>query len=602
MKKIGKCIVYLFIILLKLTACSDDNNSIVIDMTKEKTEFIQLKENNSLLKKVEQKDDLYIFQFETDTLVIPKANISFVETNLKQWNTQIIFADQSQIDIPTLGTSIDDFVSDIRLNPSGFNPLAAKIRMVLPCGGRIHVSVLPKEGCKAPTLEHLYEYTHETTQLIDVLGLYANYINQVELTFADKQGKPRVKTMVNVKTEPIETRGYQSFNVVIAKTDKMEPGLNLVNSPGEGETDTSVPYMVDADGEVRWILLLEKSEVGHIGAQCGLHRMKNGNFITGDANFHRLVELDLLGNVINMWDLKAWGYSFHHEVFEDKNGNIVAIVTNNNAKLSDNETPRIFDHAIEINPKTSTITKVWDFTSILDQTRILSIDKDLPLYAYFGQNEANWLHNNGLTEMGDDFLATGRWQGIFKYTYEGQLKWIVAPHNNWNDSYKRYLLTPLDKNGQPITDAEVLNGRKSHPDFEWSWGMHCPVAMPNGHILVFDNGYCRNSVPQLTNAFGQYSRIVEYEIDERNQTIRQIWQYGKERTDCFAYAISGVQYLEKTDHRLFCPGMGNLLSDGTYGARIIEIDPNTDEVVFELEIKGGTFHRANRISLYPDNQ
>ncbi len=67
---------------------------------------------------------------------------------------------------------------------------------------------------------------------------------------------------------------------------------------------------------VGYLIGVNQKELLHIGAQCGLHRMKNGNFITGDANFHRLVELDLLGNVINIWDLKAWGYNFHHEVFE----------------------------------------------------------------------------------------------------------------------------------------------------------------------------------------------------------------------------------------------------------------------------------------------
>ena len=36
--------------------------------------------------------------------------------------------------------------------------------------------------------------------------------------------------------------------------------MNLVNSPGQDETDTSIPYMIDADGEIRWILDWEKSD------------------------------------------------------------------------------------------------------------------------------------------------------------------------------------------------------------------------------------------------------------------------------------------------------------------------------------------------------
>ena len=91
----------------------------------------------------------------------------------------------------------------------------------------------------------------------------------------------------------------------------------------------------------------------------------------------------------------------------------------------------------------------------------------------------------------------------------------------------------------------------------------------------------------------------------RKKTIRQVWQYGKERgRECYSSAISGVQYLPETDNRLFCPGQDNRLSDGTTGGRIIEIDPRTGEVVFELEVNTNTcasaFHRANRISLYPE--
>lgn len=594
-----------FFILFSFTACSEDQEETVWISPKECTTIKQLIENNSFLKEITKNKEDYTLSFETQTVTLNQKDIKDIDINKDNWNTTITFPDNSTLEIPTVGTSIDQFISYININPSQYNPLAAEVRLNLPAGGGVKTIVYTKKGYQTPDIEHQNSFTSQNIQFITILGLYENYTNKVEFIYTDRNGKERGRTTIEIPIKALTMDNLPLFHVVKVLPNRMEPGLNLVNSPGHDEDDTSRPYMVDMDGEIRWLLdWRESKELLHIGAQCGLHRMKNGNFITGDANFHRLVELDLLGNVINIWDLKAWGYNFHHEVFEDKNGNIIATVTNNNAKLPDNKTSRIFDHAIEINPETSTITKVWDFTSFLDQTRILSVDKDLPLYAYFGQNEANWLHNNGLTEIGYDLLATGRWQGVFKYTREGQLKWIIAPHNDWKDSYKQYLLTPLDKNNQPITDLDVLNGKKSHPDFEWCWGVHCPVAMPNGHILAFDNGYCRNYVPQLTNASGQYSRIVEYEINEKNKTIRQVYQYGRERTDCFAFAISGVQYLPKTDNRLFCPGQNNQLSDGTTGGRIIEIDPRTGEVVFELEVNTNTcasaFHRANRISLYPE--
>ena len=48
---------------------------------------------------------------------------------------------------------------------------------------------------------------------------------------------------------------------------------------------------------------------------------------------------------------------------------------------------------------------------------------------------------------------------------------------------------------------------------------------------------------------------------------------------------SGVQYLEQTGNRLICPGMSNVLSNGNRGARVTEVDPETQEIVFELELE-----------------
>lgn len=599
MKRIGKYTAYLFITLLSITACSDDDSP--IDTTKEYNEFAQLKNDGSLLMAIKQEAGSYIFQFETDTLTIPESSILSVETNPDLWNTQITLQNQSSIDIPTLGTSIDDFINDIKVNPSGVNPLAVRIRLGLPCGGRIHASVVPKEGSKAPVLEHLFDYTNETTQLVDVLGLYADYTNKIELTYTDKSGNPRAKTIVEAKTPAIETRGFRSFKVITAQPDKMEPGLNLVNSPGEGETDTSIPYMVDADGELRWILLFENSELKNIGAQCGLHRMKNGNYLTGDANFHKIVELDILGNVVNKWDISGTGYLYHHEIIEAENGNFLITVSKDGAKLSDGETVRYNDHIIEFDPQTNSLVHEWDLANMLDTARYIKIDSNLP-GAAFGQTQGNWAHNNAILQSGnEEYLASARFQGIFKYDARGNLKWIIAPHKNWRDQYKPYLLTAIDQNGSEVTDSDVINGDKSAESFDWTWGVHNPVLKPNGHILAFDNGYCRNYVAKPFTDRSQYSRIVEYEVDETNKTVRQVWQYGIDRHDCYAPAYSAVQYLEKTENVLFCPGMQNVLSDGSYGARVIEIDPKTNEVVYELEIMGGNFHRANRITLYPEN-
>ena len=103
---------------------------------------------------------------------------------------------------------------------------------------------------------------------------------------------------------------------------------------------------------------------------------------------------------------------------------------------------------------------------------------------------------------------------------------------------------------------------------------------------------------------GNYSRVVEYKINVDKRTVQQVWAYGKERgPESFAEALSGVQYLSQTGHILFCPGMGVPTSKGP-GGRIIEIDPQTKDVIFEMEITASSntaFHRVTRMLLYPDN-
>lgn len=47
--------------------------------------------------------------------------------------------------------------------------------------------------------------------------------------------------------------------------------------------------------------------------------------------------------------------------------------------------------------------------------------------------------------------------------------------------------------------------------------------------------------------------------------------------------------------------MSNTLSDGNSGGRVVEIDPVTQQIVFELELPSVIYQRANRITLYPDN-
>lgn len=583
-------------LILFLTACSGDQEGWT-----DSGEVISIKsliDNHVLLKHVDLNADTWKFYFESQTVDIPESAIEKVSQDVENWRTTVLFKNQQSLIIPTLGTRFEKFIGNIEVNPSRLNPLAATIQVALPTQGRMKVVVHSKKEAREPNVEHLFNgYTER--QSLAVLGLYPNYNNQVDLIYYDKNGEhERGRATVTIQTEGFETRAFQSLRVVTCQPNLMEPGMNLINSPGVGDDDTSVPYIVDADGEVRWILILEQSDLAHSAMQGGVTRLQNGHYLAGNANRNDLLELDVFGNTVKKWNLTALGYQYHHEVMQAKNGNFLATVIKTDAKCMDGITPRINDHIIEFNPETNSLVHEWDLVNTLDSARNDNVGT-LP-GMYFGQSNANWAHNNAIVDWGDDYLATARYQGIFKFNKKGGLAWIIAPHKMWREQYKPYLLKPLDKNGNPITDEDVINGDKSTDDFDWPWGVHAPAFLPNGHIIAFDNGFFRNFISRPLSDNNQYSRAVEYEVDEKNRTVRQVWQYGKDRPDCYGPARSSVQYLPLTKNVLFSSAMQNKLSNGSYGAHVIEINPSTNKVVYELELSSAVFHRAIRLKLYPE--
>ena len=170
-------------------------------------------------------------------------------------------------------------------------------------------------------------------------------------------------------------------------------------------------------------------------------------------------------------------------------------------------------------------------------------------------------------------------------------------------------MTPLDASGNVITDTTVTYGSTIRPDFEWNCYQHSPIQLPNGDLMLFDNGTNRTLDPidgnaVLNGAPGKYSRAVEYKIDMKNMTVQQIWQYGKERdVECYSSIVSSVQFLPEKNHILFGPGY-NVANDGGKGGKIVEVDYNTKQVVAEKSINAANsfaFHRAKKINPYPDN-
>jgi len=476
----------------------------------------------------------------------------------------------------------------INVNPSGYAPLSAMVFLQANESIQVDMRVLGKNGEDSDVFKSFSEINDILE--IPVHGLYPDYENEVEFTFFDVNGTQLCTRMINVETEPLIS-ALPQIVIDTAERSQMEEGMTLVNYYGyDGQVHPFRPFMFDSYGDIRWYIDYQNSPLlNNLHFDDGPHRLANGNFYFGNNEPDAIYEVDLFGNVVNTWDMP--GFAFHHEVLEKPNGNFIVAVDNYAANT-------IEDYIIEIDRNSNEIIRVWNLNESLDNTRTTLTD-----------NEEDWIHVNAVSydESDDSIIISGRTQGVVKLSATNEVIWIIAPHKEWSlagngVSLDQFLLQPLDAQGTPITDQSILDGSENHPDFEWNWYQHAARVLPDGTITLFDNGDNRNYT-----GVGPYSRAVRYRIDENAGTIQQIWEYGKDRgIATYSRIVSDVDYLENTNHMLVSPGAITLGVVNPLG-KSIEVDIATRDVVFEAIIippnafaNQITFHRTERLSLYPD--
>ena len=487
----------------------------------------------------------------------------------------------------------------IILNPYGYAPLSAVVKYTTAISGKTKITVKGKHGEDSDIVQEFDDLG--LSHAVPITGLYADYENTVDILLNNEIGQAVAHSTITIKTDPLPANLPVSIIVNTAQYDKMESGLNLVSNFSNIDFNAYptilkplIPLMVDNYGEIRWLLdFTNHFQLKKIFYDCGISRLKNGNYYFADVSTSKVYEVDILGKVINTWSMP--GYIFHHEVYEKPDGNFLVSVSKTGSTHTDGS-PTIEDYIIEISRRSNSIVNEWDLKESLDEYRTA-----------LAEESYDWIHVNAVNydQTDNTIVISGRTQGLIKLTYDNKVKWILSPHKGWGtnrrgEDLNQFLLTPLDAIGNVIDDADVLIGNTNHPDFEWNWYQHSPIFIPNGNLMLFDNGDLRNYNPLAA----KYSRAVEYKIDKAKMTVQQKWSYGKERgSETFSSLVSSVKFLPNTNHVLFSPGqmVGN--RNGT-GGKVVEIDYASKEVVFEMEINssnGWGFHRVERVGLYPGN-
>lgn len=457
-----------------------------------------------------------------------------------------------------------DYTIEYTLNPNKISPLTASldIKTDKPCTATIKV-------LGADPIEQVYD-TYGTELSVPVVGLYPNTLNDVEVTLHYEGGQV-------VEIVQIETGNLPDYfpTIVINKIDrtKMEDGLHAldIHFANFGKF-RSAPMIFDDKGIIRWYL-----DLSFHGSMVGpFQKVKDGTILVPGR--HTIYEFDMLGKPLKKTEISN-NYGIHHELLELPNEDLLIAVGKRDAfmQIDGKRIQSDSDFMIHYDRKNSRIVKEWDLAKHLDVSR-----DDLNFF-----RDGDWLHMNALEFDSRDstIIVSGRNQGLVKVSWDDELKWIMSPKQNWGKSGRDgkgydtnpFLLTAVNKVGEPYGN-EVQNGNESAEDFDFPWGPHAPELLPNGNIIVFDNGPFRNY-----NNENNYSRAVEYNVNEANKTFEQVWEYGKARgTKLFSSIVSDVDYLPNSKNILVTSGFLNPRSN--HSAKVVEVSPLDNTEVFEATI------------------
>ena len=465
----------------------------------------------------------------------------------------------------------DDFQSEgytlekpnVILNPYGNSPLTALV--IFETDDEEKVSITIKGKDELSTYSHTFD--EGRVHYIPVYGLYAGVENEVVIKAGDEEKTLKIKTDNLPDDFILPTE-------VIKDESKLTNDLYFFSPSSKG-------YMCayDVNGDVRWYL--NESAIWEI------NRLKNGHLLVSSERLVStpyyslgLYEMDMLGKIYTEYSLPG---GYHHDYFEMDNGNLL-VATDDFA--SDSGT--VEDYVVELDRNTGNIIKEFDLKKILNMEDGKS------------ENwiEYDWFHNNSVwyDKKTNSITLSGRHQdAVINIDYDsGKLNWILGDNTNWSEEYQKYFFKPVGD------------------DFEWQWSQHAAMILPNGNVFVFDNGNNKSkNKDEYVPASESYSRGVIYEIDTDNMTVRQVWEYGKERGSSFySPYISDVDYLDDGHYIVHSGGIsytdGKINNQPAGLANANKLVSDTiefldDEIIFEMILPTNNY-RVEKMSLYGDGK
>lgn len=335
----------------------------------------------------------------------------------------------------------------------------------------------------------------------------------------------------------------------ISGTGPTAPGDIFICDFGWTSSIVAAPYLIILDNSGTPLFYRETA------TSCTDFKLQpNGHLTYFDRGTHIYIELDSSYNVVNTYGCGNGYAADLHELRILPNGHVVLFAYD----------PEVVDMSgiVEGGDSTATVTgliiqeldlqknvvfqwRSWDHFKITDATHE---NLTAPVIDY--------VHGNALDLDGDgNFLLSCRHMDeITKIDRStGEIMWRMGGKNN---------------------QFTFLNDSIGYSH------QHAVRHLDNGNLTIFDNGNFHSP---------QFSRAVEYRVDEQKKTSTLVWQF-RNTPDNFAIAMGYVERL---------PNGNTLIGWGSSNPSVTEVTPDGKKV-YELRLPDSVFsYRAYRFVWQP---
>ncbi|MEZ9538690.1 aryl-sulfate sulfotransferase [Shewanella sp. 10N.286.51.B8] len=523
----------------------------------------------------------------------------------------------------------------VYVDPYKFSPLVA----VIDLGGKtisdVNVTVIGK-GRDGVDIDYPVSSSQVLTHNgIPVFGMYPDFLNTVKVSYklegkkVTEEYKIRTSALPQIHIDGQDRTQYEYEPLTVAKG--FEERLYLVDGqvifPNMRDHWDWHPTqnIIDTQGDVRWHM---RADViyDRPGGSMSFKQTSDGKLIFGQGLMFQpnqgfdtpyYAKYDFLGKPIFKHDLPRGYNGFSHEITEMPNGHYLLRVGKRDFISADGmKVDTVRDVVIEVD-QNGDVVHEWNFNNILDNMRddvllsldmgavCLNVDVDkagAQMDAEQLRNEPygdvagvgagrNWLHINsiGYDAEDDSIIISARHQSaVIKVGRDNEVKWILGTPAGWKGELAKKVLTPVNKKGKKLD----CNDKGCQGDFDWTWTQHTAWAVPErGTVTVFDNGDGRGlEQPALPSM--KYSRGVEYKVNDKKMTVKQTWEYGKERGFEWYSPITSITEWQQDLKTMFMASASAGLMDPKQAPEhwITEVDPETNEIKVEIKVKTLTKH------------